>query len=202
MMLPDFPLLKREMHRLLELGVQIERPGMSMLSAMFPRRPMREGDRTVLVREGSEQQEVPLKKYEAELRIDLTEVGLLTLGEAYKRYLDTTSRIEVEVATDLEDLVDRTAESMGNVVQLSGRPLPEGILEGVEKMLLLGDPRDVDQLFALPQMRPFLKEVPADALEEAREQMKTGPYQEQTEQLLERKHEEYRVRESRRQLVG
>jgi hypothetical protein len=48
----------------------------------------------------------------------------------------------------------------------------------------------------------MLRDAPAEAVEEAREQMKTGKYKEQTERLLERKHKEYRVRESRRQLVG
>ncbi len=51
-------------------------------------------------------------------------------------------------------------------------------------------------------MRHLLKDASPDAIGEAREQMKSGLYKEQTERLLERKREERRVRESRRKLVG
>jgi hypothetical protein len=201
-MLPDFPRLKEELHRMLVLGMRVERPETSPLLAGFASHHMHEGDRAVLVRENGEEQEIPLHEYTAEEMVDLTEVELPTLAESYKRYLDAVSRIEKEVAADIEDLVDRAAESVGNVVDLGGRPLPEGILEGVENMLLLGDPRNVDQLFDLLQVQHMLRAAPAEAVEEAREQMKSGSYKEQTEKLLDQKREEYRVRESRRQLVG
>ncbi len=68
-------------------------------------------------------------------------------------------------------------------------------------MHLLTDPQNVDELFDLHQVRFMLKEASAEALEAARQEMKDGAYKEQTEQLLKRKHEERRVRESRRQLV-
>ena len=201
-MLPDFPPLKQELHRLLVLGVRAERPGASPLLAGFPRRPMNEGNPIALVRETGEEEERAVNDYTAHEILDLTEMKLLTLGEAYERYRDLASKIDEAASADLEELIDRTAESLGNVVELGGRPLPEGILEGVEKMRLLDDPKDVDQLFLLPQVRHMLKDMAPDALEEAREQMKRGAYKEQTQRRLDRKREERRVRESHRKLVG
>lgn len=201
-MLPDFPSLKQELHRLLVVGVRVERPRTSSLMAGFPGRPMLEGNRIILVRDTGEEVEIPLKLYSAEQYMETTETETLTLEEAYEKYREVMAEMDEKQAEDFFKLIDETAESIGNVVDLGGRPLPEGILEGVEKMLLLDDPRDVDQLFNLHQVRLMLREAPSDAIEDAREQMKSGPYKEQTERLLERKHEEYRVRESRRKLVN
>jgi hypothetical protein len=142
-MLPVFPLLKEEIQRMLVLGVRLERPDVSSLLPGFARTQMHEGSRVVFVRETGEEQEISLNEYKAEEIMDMSEVELLTLSEVYNRYRDVTSKIEKQAAADLEDLVDRTAESIGNVVQLGSRPLAEGILEGVEPMLMLDDPRDV-----------------------------------------------------------
>jgi len=142
-MLPVFPLLKEEIQRMLVLGVRLERPDVSSLLPGFARTQMHEGSRVVFVRETGEEQEISLNEYKAEEIMDMSEVELLTLSEVYNRYRDVTSKMEKRAAADLEDLVDRTAESIGNVVQLGGRPLAEGILEGVELMLMLDDPRDV-----------------------------------------------------------
>jgi hypothetical protein len=142
-MLPVFPLLKEEIQRMLVLGVRLERPDVSSLLPGFARTQMHEGSRVVFVRETGEEQEISLNEYKAEEIMDMSEVELLTLSEVYNRYRDVTSKMEKRAAADLEDLVDRTAESIGNVVQLGGRPLAEEILEGVELMLMLDDPRDV-----------------------------------------------------------
>jgi hypothetical protein len=171
-MLPDFPLLKSDMHRLLVLGARVERPGVpetSQLVAEFPRHPKHEGDHAILVRETGEEEEIPFKWYTAEDVLDLSEVELITLSEAYDRFRDLASRTDEQVSADIEELMNATAESIGNVVKLGDRPLPEAILEGVEKMSLLGDLQNVDELFDLYQVRFMLKEASAQAIEEARE---------------------------------
>jgi hypothetical protein len=204
-MLPDFPVLKAELHQLLVLGASAERPGrpeMSQLLVVLPRQPKHEGDRGILVRESGEEEEIPFSTYTAEDVLDLSEVDLPTLRETYDSFRDLASETDEQVSADQDELVNSTAESIGNVVEQGDRPLPDAILEGVEMMHLFGDPQNIDELFDLPQVRYTLREAPAQAVEEAREQMKNGAYKEQTEQLLQRKHEEHRVREGRRQLVG
>ena len=204
-MLPDFPLLKRELLRLLEMGVIAELPGrpdMSQLLVMLPRHPDHEGDDGILVRETGDEEDIPINTYSAEDLMNLDEVNPPTLREAYESMRDLASKTHAQVTADADQLMNTTAESIGNVIKLGERPLPEDILEGVEKMLLFSIPESVDELFDLPQVQRMLDEVPTQALEEAREQMKNGAYKEQTERLLEQKREEHRVRESNRKLVG
>jgi hypothetical protein len=169
---------------------------------MLPRHPRHEGNYGILVRESGEELEVPFHKYRALDTIDLSEVELPTLSEAFDKYRDLASKTDEQVSEDVEELKDTTAESLGNVVELGVRPLVQAVIEGVEKIPLLADPQSVDELFDLYQVRYMLKDAPAQDIEAAREQMKNGPYKEQAQRLLERKREERRVRESSRQLVG
>src|SRR4051812_36735238 len=104
-MLPDFPHLKKEIHRLLVLGARIERPSAALLQSL-PERPMREGDRIVLMGQTGEEEDIPLNAYTAEDAVHLTEVQRLTLSETYDRYRDLISQMDQELAADLGDLQD------------------------------------------------------------------------------------------------
>lgn len=155
-----------------------------------------------MVRETGDTEERPLNTYVAQELMDLTRSEPLPLAEAYARYQELIAKLDEDAAKDFEELVTETAESHGNVVDLGGRPLAEGILEAVERILLLGDPRDVEELLALPQVGYMLKDAPEAAVREARDQLSSGTYRERLALLLERKREENRARESRRKLVG
>jgi hypothetical protein len=134
-MLPDFPSLKKEIHRLLVVGARIERPRAVLLEAV-QERPMREGDRVVLVYETGEEEEISLNAYAAEDVVNLTEVKRLILDETYNRYRDLISQMDQEAAADVENLQDRKAESVGNVVDLRGAASAGGCPGGCREVAL------------------------------------------------------------------
>ncbi len=86
----------------------------------------------MLVRETGEEVEAPFRNYVASELIDLSDGDLPTLAATYEKYCDLASNTNEQVTVDVEELKDTTAESIGNVVKLGGRPLEQGILEGVE----------------------------------------------------------------------
>jgi hypothetical protein len=202
MMLPDFPSIKKDLDRLLQLGARTGRRSASGIMGAFPRRSVHEGDRHILVRENGEVVEDFFSTITARESLEVDEVEVLSLDETYAMYKRLMAEMDDKEEAAFIELANETAESVGNVVEGKGRPHPEVVLEGVEKMLLDPAPKDVDHLFSLPGVRIMLQELDDEAVEKAREALKKEPYRARTEHLLEQKREEYRARESSRKLVG
>lgn len=202
MMLPDFPSLKKDMDHLLQLSARTGRRSALGVMDAFPRRFMHEGDRSILVRENDEEVETAYASITARESLDVDEVGVLSLEEAYAMYRRLMAEMDDKEEERFVELTNKTAESVGNVVKGKGRPHPETILEGVEKMFLDPAPENVDHLFYFPGVRMMLWELDDETVEKAREELKREPYRGRMERLLEQKREEHRARESSRKLVG
>lgn len=201
-MLPDLPFIKKDLDRLLQLGAQAGRHSASGVMGGFPRRTVHEGDRHILVREDGEVVEDSFTTITAWKSLQVDEVEVLSLDEAYAMYRRLMAEMDTKEEEAFIERVTETAESVGNVVEGKGRPLPEVVLDGVEKMLLDPPPKNVDYLFSLPGIRIMLQELDDEAIEKTRTELKREPYKVRMERLLEKKHEEHHARESRRKLVG
>lgn len=202
MMLPDFPTIKTDLERLLQLGAREQAVSMSKAIVRLPRRPVYEGDRYILVRENGETVEDTYDTVSAEDSLEVREVETLSLRQAFEMYTGLMGEMDTQEVDAFIKLGNKEAESRDQVVDGAGRPHPETILEAVERMELGSAPRDVDHLFLFQEMRFFLQELDDKAIESARENLKQEPYKDQMEHLLKKKREEFRARESRRKLVG
>lgn len=201
-MLPDFPPLKKDLEHLLQLGARMHAAHTSGTTVALPRRDVHEGDRHILVRENGETVEDTYKNVSAKDSIRTREVQTLTLKQAFEMYAGLMGKIDDQEQAAFVELANMEAESRGQVVEGAGRPLPETIMEGVERMVLDLAPRDVDHLFRSQGVRFMLHELDEETVAKAREELKRKPFKARMEQLLRKKNEEHRARESSRKLVG
>jgi len=81
-MLPDFPSLKKDLERLLQLGARAQGSSESGTAVPLPRRDVSEGDRHILVRENGETVEDTYETVSAEDSMLAREVETLTLRQA------------------------------------------------------------------------------------------------------------------------
>lgn len=201
-MLPDFPSLKKGLERLLQLAARAEAASTFGTVVPLPRRDIHEGNRHILVRENGETVEGAYENVSAKDSIQTREAETLTLKQAFEMYTGLMGKIDDQEQAAFVELANREAESRGQVVEGAGRPLPETIMEGVERMQIDPAPRDVDDLFRFQGVRFMLHELDEEAVTKAREELKREPYKARMEQLLVKKSEEHRARESSRKLVG
>lgn len=202
LMLPDFPSLKKDLDRLLQLGAQRGRRSALGVMGVFPRRSIHEGDRHILVREDGKAVEDEFSTITARESLEVDEVEVLSLDQTYAMYERLMAEMDDKEEAAFLDLANKTAESVGNVVEGKGKSHPEVVLEGVEQILLDPAPQNVDHLFSFPGVRIMLQELDDEAIEKACEELKREPYKARMERLLQKKREEYRARESSRKLVG
>lgn len=201
-MLPDFPSLKNDLERLLQLGAQWRASSTSGIAATLPTRDVHEGDRSVLVREDGEEVSSGYDTVSSEMSFTAREAETLTLKKTFEMYADLLVKLEVQKGANFVAMAKEEAESKGQVVQGAGKPLAEAILEAVEKMEIDPGPRDIDDLFRFQGMRVFLHGLDDEAIEKARGELKRETYRTRVKSLLEKKREEHRAREGSRKLVG
>lgn len=161
---------------------------------------LHEGRKYVLVREDGSMNEITLKKAEVKLTI-LNEY--ITAGNQEK-----ISEIVSEAAEELKnkitkgvyDSISDTIDSSGNVINVKGMPLnPDHIYELFEKIQLdfdkNGNIQDGFEIHCHPDSKEAMMRVSRE--------IESDPIQKQRfDELLARKREEWRVRESNRKLVG
>lgn len=200
-MLPDFPLLKRDIDLLLWVGARGRAASISG-AVPLPRRDVYEGSRHILVRENGEVVEGGYDTVSAEDSFQAGEAGTPSLRQVLESYTRLITEMDRKGRATFVELANEEAESRGQVVERAGRPLAEPIMEAVERMELDPAPRDVDELFLCQGMRVMLYELDQEAIEKVREELKREPYRARMTRLLAKKREEYRARESSRKLVG
>ena len=194
-MLPDFLKTKeklKKMHNTEMKKAQFRHLGPF---ADTPKSEIFEGDEVILIRSDGSREEVEMKEAEGKMEIKLKEIEEMT----HERILDKIDTVAREMAKQIAksgyEVIDKAAQEVGNVTSADSEPLSiDLLLEGLEKMHLSfdedGQPSGLT-LVAHPKM--------SSALEKIYSQIESHPrYQE----LMERKREEWRVRENNRKLVG
>lgn len=194
-MLPDFLKVKARLETMLEYEMELAR-----LSHLGPLAAIREsvvfeGNKTTIIREDGSVEEMGFEEITAELQVNFAEVETMTHEMVLDKINRPAKEIEEKKAKFAYEQIGKAAEDAGNVVSADGQPSSiDLLLEFLEKMEI-----DFDEagnsirsvLVACPKLYPSIVKVMA--------QVEIDPrYQE----LMERKKEEWRVRENNRKLVG
>ena len=135
-----------------------------------------------------------MEKAEVKIEIKLEEIEEMTHEKVLDK-IDTMAReMAKQVAKTGYEVLDRATEEVGNVVSVDGTPSLNDFWELFEKMHIdfdeEGQPSGL-RLVAHPNM--------SSALEEIYSQIESHPHY---QEIMERKREEWRVRENNRKLVG
>ncbi len=198
-MLPDFlktkEKLKKMIHseikkgQLLHLGPLANAP----VSRMF------EGNQSIIVREDGTPADMSPKQMTSELVINLADIEEMT----HEMLLDKINAMAKELAEKQAKLsyeaISKAAEEVGNVVDADGETFSiDMFLEALEKI-----DRDFDKTGNPSELTWSVSPALFPLIAKVIEQAKTDPeINRRFEALIERKREEWRVRESNRKLVG
>ena len=160
-----------------------------------PKSNIFEGDEIILIRADGSHEEINMEKVEGKIEVKLDEAEEMTPEKVLDK-IDTVAReMAQQIAKTAYEVMSEAAEEIGNVTSADGESLSiDLLLKGLEKMHLSfdeeGQPSGL-RLVAHPNM--------SFELEKIYSQIESHPrYQE----LMERKREEWRVRENNRKLVG
>lgn len=167
--------------------------------AVVPESMIFEGNKTVVVREDGSVDEESLESIAVKLEVKFDEVEQMN----HEIVLDKINRTTEKMAGKLKKLafeqIGKAAEEIGNVVSADGKPFSIDLLfEMLEKIHIdfdeAGNPSHLmcpvnPKLF--PSIAKIISQAKADPANDRR-----------YEAIIERKREEWRVRESNRKLVG
>lgn len=194
-MLPDFLKVKARLETMLEYEMELFR-----LSHLGPLAAIREsvvfeGNKTTIIREDGSVEEMGFEEITAELQVNFAEVETMTHEMVLDKINRPAKEIEEKKAKFAYEQIDKAAEDAGNVVSADGQPPSiDLLLEFLEKMEI-----DFDEagnsirsvLVVHPKLYPSIVKVMSQVEIDPRYQA-----------LMERKKEEWRVRENNRKLVG
>ena len=194
-MLPDFLKTKEKLKKMLDS----ERKKAELLHlgpvADAPRSMIIEGNKFIIVYENGSCQEVKMEEATSRLEVKWEEVETMTHETILNKIDNVAKEMAEQIKKSYYETLSEAAEESGNVTSTDGKPLSvDIILEMVKKMHLSfdeeGNPSGLT-FAGSPKLRPVLAEIISQAESNPRYQA-----------LMEQKREEWRVRESRRKLVG
>lgn len=190
-MLPDFPKVKGKLQKMHDYVMKH-----AHLSHLGPLASIRElmvfeGNKTIIIREDGSVEEIGFEEITAELQVNFAEVETMTHEMVLDRINRPAKEIAEKKAKFAYEQIGKAAEEAGNVVSADGKPFSiDLLLEFLEKMEIDFDEAGNSSRLALVA-HPSIVKVMSQAEIDPR-------YQE----LMERKKEEWRVRENNRKLVG
>jgi len=197
-MLPDFPktkslIEKRHMKRFQRAHAEGLGPFMDM-----PQSHVHEGHRVGLIREDGVLDEIEWKTAEGHETINLDQVENWTEEQIYAHYDRMATQMAFQQKKMMYEEINKAVKSVGNDVALNGPPSGEGLLKVYERMWI--DFQDDGKqgpltLVCSPEAQ--------SQFERAFQQLETDPeLRMRFEELMDRKRNEWRERESARKLVG
>ena len=198
-MFPDFVNVKEKLQKM--LNYQMRQTHLSHMGplAKIPVSMIFEGNRTVLIREDGSVDEMQPKVAATDIEVKLAEAEKMTPEMVRDKINDAAEEIAEQQARTFYKKIDISAEEVGNVVTSGGEPFSIDLyLELLEKVDIdfdeAGNPEGL--AFAVnPSALPSIAKVISQA--------KNDPETDRRyKAIMERKREEFRVRESNRKLVG
>lgn len=194
-MLPDFLKTKEKLKRMLDS--ERKKAELSHLGpvADVPKSMIFEGNKFITIHKNGSCEEIKMEKATSRLEVKWEEVETMTHETVLNKIDDVAKEMAEQIAKSFYKTLSEAAEGVGNVSLSHGESLTVDLfLEMLEKMHVSfdkdGNPSGLT-FAGSPKLRPALVKVISQAEADPR-------YQE----LMERKREEWRVRESRRKLVG
>lgn len=152
-------------------------------------------NRTVIIYPDAPCEEIKMEEVTSRLEVKWEEAETMTHEIVLNKINETAKEMAEQIKKSYYGTLIEAAEEAGNVTSTDGKPLSvDTILEMVKKMHLSfdeeGNPSGLT-FAGNPKLRPVLAEIISQAESDPRYQA-----------LMEQKREEWRVRESRRKLVG
>ena len=193
-MLPDFPKTKEKLGKMLNSEMKKAHFRHMGPFADSPTTIIHEGKKVIMIRADGSTDEMNMKKAETEIEIKTEEIEDLTHEKVLSK-IDTLAReIAKQKAKIGYEAIERATEEVGNVVSVDGPLSLSDFWESFEKMHI-----DFDEEGQPSGLRFVANPKMSSSLEDIYSQMESHPrYQE----IMERKREEWRVRENNRALVG
>ncbi|MYB02572.1 hypothetical protein F4X90_23260 [Candidatus Poribacteria bacterium] len=193
-MLPDFPKTKAKLGKMIRSEMKKAHFRHMGPFADSPKTIIHEGNKVILIRADGSTDEMNMKKTEAVVEIKQEEIEEMT----HEKVLDKIDTMARELAKQMAkigyEVLDRATEEIGNVVSVDGPLSLNDFWESLEKMHIdfdeEGQPSGL-RLVAHPKM--------SSTLEGIYSQIESHPHY---QEIMERKREEWRVRENNRALVG
>ena len=191
-MFPDFLKTKEKLENMLDYAMKMADSIHMGQLANVPVSIIFEGNRFVVVREDGSIEETKAQKITAELPVRVEEIENMSDEMIFEKINNVTKEIAKKKSELFSERLDKLTDETGNVVSADGkRSSIDAYLELLEKMEI-----DFDEAGNPKGLTPFPL---SPAIAKIISQAKVDPrYQD----LMERKREECRVRESRRTLVG
>ena len=192
-MLPDFPKIKGKIKEMLQSEMKKARLSHLGAFADSPVLRMFEGSKSIIVREDGSVSQMNPQKMTVESEIKLTEIERIN-HEVVLDKINAMAKEQAEKEIKLSCAVmTKTAKETGNVTNPTGRSFSiDSLLKALEKMQIDFDERG--QPIGL-----FFLANPNAPIDKAFLQAEDDP---RYQALMERKREEWRVRENNRELVG
>ena len=194
-MLPDFLKTKEKLKKMLDSEMKKAQSRHMEPFADTPKSNLFEGDKVILICTDDSREEVRMEKVEGKIEIKQEEIEGLTHEKVIDK-IDTVAREMAEqMANAAYKVMSNAAEEVGNVTSADGEPLSiDLLLKSLEKIHL-----SFDEEGQPSGLRLVAHSKMSSSLEKIYSQIESHPrYQE----LMERKREEWRVRENNRKLVG
>jgi hypothetical protein len=198
-MFPDFLKTKENLQKMLDQEMKKARLLHMGPLANVPESMIFEGDKTVVVREDGSIDEENLESTTVKLEVKFEEVEKMN----HEMVLDKINRAAEEMASKMAKLfyerLTESAEEVGNVVSAGGEPFSIDLFfEMLEKIHVDFD-EEGNPIQLMCPVNPKLLPSIAETISQA----KADPANDRRfEAIIERKREEWRVRESNRKLVG
>jgi hypothetical protein len=198
MMLPDFPTQKSRLVRFWTAYLRRKEREYLGYFATAPSYTHYEGDRWSIQREDGISSESTYREIEAEMSIPTNEVPNLTPDRIAQKLDSVAEKLAKQMRQGIMEDLNQAIDQTGTRVDAEGSPpTKELFLEMLDRMLL---PFDKDGNLIPPAiiMHPTMWETHG---EEMKNWEQDPEFRARHEEIVERKREEWRARESRRKLV-
>lgn len=198
-MFPDFPNLKNKLQK-----VHTDMMRRQSLTYMGPLSGVRqvmifEGDKSVIVREDGSIEESEFEQIRAKIEIDLKEVEGMTPDIILRKYAAAIEEIAKQQCRTFYKRIDEAASKVGNVFDAGGKPFCiDHFFETFERLDIDFDEEGKPKMPMIIVGEDIFKSV-AGVISKS----EANPeHKKRFAEIMERKREEWRVRESNRKLVG
>ena len=197
-MLPDYPKLKSQLEEKLSTRIREESTSPSSPLSRIPRVQVFEGSKSIMTRADGTEATIEFTEMRVEMEINAKDVENMTFDEMLARYKSAGEDLARQQAKHFYSEIDKSVEEVGNVVSGKDRPNVEDFFEMLEKLWI-----DFDDNGQPTGQSIYTGEENYETILKMIEQIENNPeLKKRHNAIMELKKEEWRVRESRRKLVG
>lgn len=197
-MLPDFPKVKKKLRDLQISRMElVDRLNLGFFS-QIPSQRIFEGKKDLIIREDGTKDETEFRRISADIELKLSEIEDKPINEIIKKLDAATTELSKQKANMIIESINKAVQEIGNVVDCKGVPFTiNHFLEALRKMYI-----DFDE-YERPYLPPIVAGEKAYAsINKVLPLLETDPgVKKEFSQIIDKKREQWRARESNRKLV-